>query len=58
MENNFQRIGSISNTHVGREFEEAARLFFAETGVHFAVEFRRIGWTFHQEAASLRSGKR
>jgi hypothetical protein len=58
MENNFQRIGSISNTHVGREFEEAARLFFAETGVNFAVEFRRIGWTFDQEAASLRSGKR
>ena len=43
---------------MGREFEEAARLFFAETGVHFAVEFRRIGWTFDQEAASLRSGKR
>jgi hypothetical protein len=58
MENNFQRIGSISNTHVGWEFEEAARLFFAETGVHFAVEFRRNGWTFDQEAASLRSGKR
>jgi hypothetical protein len=24
MENNFQRVGSISNAHVGREFEEAA----------------------------------
>lgn len=33
MTNNFQRIGSISNTHVGREFEEAARRFFAETGI-------------------------
>ncbi|MDT4953140.1 MAG: hypothetical protein QOJ02_1278 [Acidobacteriota bacterium] len=33
MENNFQRIGSISNTHAGREFEEAARLFFAKTGI-------------------------
>jgi hypothetical protein len=33
MENNFQRVGSISNAHVGREFEEAARLFFAETGI-------------------------
>jgi hypothetical protein len=31
--NNFQRVGSISNTHVGREFEEAARLFFAKTGI-------------------------
>src|SRR5260370_5649784 len=33
MEKNFQRIGSISNAHAGREFEEAAQLFFAETGV-------------------------
>ena len=31
--NNFQRIGSISNAHVGRAFEEAARVFFAETGI-------------------------
>jgi hypothetical protein len=33
MENNFQRPGSISNTHAGREFEEAAQLFFAATGI-------------------------
>jgi hypothetical protein len=33
VQNNFQRIGSISNAHVGREFEEAARLFFAQTGI-------------------------
>lgn len=33
MNHNFQRVGSISNTHAGREFEEAARLFFAKTGV-------------------------
>lgn len=33
MDNNFQRVGSISNTHVGREFEEAARLFFANEGI-------------------------
>jgi hypothetical protein len=33
VENNFQRIGSVSNTHVGREFEEAARLFFTSEGV-------------------------
>ena len=33
MENNFQRVGAISNTHVGREFEEAAKLFFQQTGV-------------------------
>ena len=31
--NNFQRIGSISNAHAGREFEEATRLFFLQTGV-------------------------
>ncbi len=29
----------ISNTHVGNEFEEAARLFFAETGVHLQKNF-------------------
>jgi hypothetical protein len=33
MENNFQRRGVISNTHAGREFEEAAHLFFRETGI-------------------------
>jgi len=27
--NNFQRVGSISNAHAGREFEQAARAFFA-----------------------------
>jgi hypothetical protein len=26
--NNFQRIGSISNAHVGREFEEVAYIYF------------------------------
>lgn len=31
--NNFQRRGAISNTHAGREFEEAARLFFENTGI-------------------------
>jgi hypothetical protein len=39
MENNFQRVGAISNTHAGREFEEAARLFFAETGISLQPEF-------------------
>ena len=33
MKNNFQRVGSISNTHAGREFEEAAQLFFSKTGI-------------------------
>lgn len=31
--NNFQRKGAISNTHAGREFEEAARLFFQQIGI-------------------------
>ena len=39
MENNFQRVGSISNAHVGREFEEAAQLFFAETGIKLQPGF-------------------
>lgn len=39
MGNNFQRVGSKSNTHAGREFEEAARLFFAETGVALEPDF-------------------
>lgn len=29
----FQRVGSKSNAHVGREFEEAARLFFQSQGI-------------------------
>ena len=33
MANDFQRVGSINNDHVVREFEEAARLFFAETRI-------------------------
>jgi hypothetical protein len=44
MENNFQRRGSISNTHVGRDFEEAARLFFEKTGISLQPGFReRVG---------------
>ena len=39
MENNFQRVGSVSNAHAGREFEEAARPFFAETGIVLEPEF-------------------
>jgi len=39
MENNFQRVGALSNTHVGREFEEAAQLFFAKTGTLLQPSF-------------------
>jgi hypothetical protein len=31
--NKFQRIGSISNTHVGRDFEEVARAYFLQVEV-------------------------
>ncbi|MBE9541790.1 MAG: hypothetical protein IMF01_05680 [Proteobacteria bacterium] len=30
---NFQREGSISNAHVGRDFEQATKEFFASTGL-------------------------
>src|SRR5258708_2253155 len=38
-ETNFQRVGVVSNTHAGREFEEAARLFFAKTGISLRPEY-------------------
>jgi hypothetical protein len=45
MENNFQRVGSINNTHVGREFEEAARLFFAKIGISLQPNFSvKVGY--------------
>lgn len=31
--NNFQRIGSSSNTEAGRDFEEAAQIFFEASGI-------------------------
>ncbi len=37
--NNFQRRGAISNAHAGREFEEAARLFFENTGISLGTAF-------------------
>ncbi len=37
--NNFQRKGAISNTHAGREFEEAARLFFERTDISLQPGF-------------------
>jgi hypothetical protein len=38
-QNNFQRRGAISNAHAGREFEEAARLFFGRTGIVLTRSF-------------------
>lgn len=31
--NNFQRVGSVSNAHVGRDFESVALEYFRQTGV-------------------------
>lgn len=45
MKNDFQRIGSVSNTHAGREFQKAAQLFFAETGISLEPEFSvKVGY--------------
>lgn len=42
MNNNFQRVGAISNAQVGRDFEQTATAILARQGVHvehnFAVE--------------------
>ena len=33
MVNNFQRIGAVSNAHAGRDFENAAQVFFRRQGI-------------------------
>lgn len=37
--NNFQRVGSVSNTHAGNDFEGAARAFFAKQGITLMKNF-------------------
>ena len=37
--NNFQRLGSISNAHVGRDFETIARTYFELQGIHLTADF-------------------
>ncbi|HSC18817.1 MAG TPA: hypothetical protein VLC74_07875 [Rhizomicrobium sp.] len=39
MSNNFQRVGAISNTHAGREFEQGAHLYFESTGISLTRNF-------------------
>ena len=39
MADNFQRIGSISNAHVGRDFESAAMQVLATKGIHVRANF-------------------
>lgn len=36
---NFQRVGSISNAHVGREFEALAQTYFANMGTKLELNF-------------------
>ncbi len=45
VENNFQRVGALNNTQVGRDFEEAARLFFAKTNIPLQSGFsEKVGY--------------
>jgi len=37
--NNFQRLGSISNAHVGRDFEAIAKAYFKLQNVELKVDF-------------------
>lgn len=37
--NNFQRVGSASNTEVGRDFEDAAHMFFDASGIKLVRNF-------------------
>lgn len=37
--NNFQRVGSLSNSHAGREFEQAVMAYFANNGALLQPEF-------------------
>ena len=37
--NRFQRVGAVSNTHAGRDFELAAQIYWAETGVRLQRNF-------------------
>ena len=45
VKNNFQRVGALNNTQVGREFEEAAQLFFAKTKIPLELGFsEKVGY--------------
>ena len=44
MDKPFQRVGSISNAHVGRDFEVIAQSFFLEQGLHlYPGHFVEVG---------------
>lgn len=40
MDSNYQRVGAISNTHVGRDFEALAKAWFARQGLSLVPGFR------------------
>ncbi|MDZ4245919.1 MAG: hypothetical protein U1D67_02245, partial [Dehalococcoidia bacterium] len=37
--NNFQRIGSVSNAHVGRDFELVAKKYFQQHGIMLVANY-------------------
>jgi hypothetical protein len=37
--NNFQRVGSVSNTQAGNDFEAAAQAFFSQQGISLVKSF-------------------
>ena len=39
MTENFQRVGSISNSHVGQDFERAAQAWFSQQGVQLRKNY-------------------
>ena len=39
MVNNFQRAGSVSNAHVGRDFEAAAQEYFRQKGITLRKDY-------------------
>ena len=46
---NFQREGAISNTHVGREFEDAVHEYFARKGLRMEFDFKVDCGVSHQK---------
>ena len=45
VKNNFQRVGPLNKTQVGREFEEAAQPFFAKTKIPLQLGFsEKVGY--------------
>lgn len=40
MDNNFQRVGSLSNSHVGREFEKTVQSFFLKRDLKLLSHFK------------------